>query len=191
MYKRQVALWFAAKALSTWRAELRASAEHEVALRCLGVALQLESAIAGYREPTRWGSDFPKEGVLRVNLALLPFNAEREEYAFESRRRLYFEPLANELERVKVEGWILWGEQFKTRFEALTDCLSSLRSATDEFLWRAGHSREAERVNNARFTEVWGVVHASKDHDEFEKKVAASRRELENFLLPRVATRFR
>lgn len=72
----------------------------------------------------------------------------------------------------------------------MTLCLIDLRNATDEYLWRAGHSRDAER-DNPRFTEVWRIVHAPNDSDAFALRISSAREALEAFLRPKLATHLR
>lgn len=178
-----VALVLATKALTTWRKELRAAAEHEAALDCLIAVRQMRQAIASYRNPFRQMSEI----VLNFSQGAM------ERHVLKGRYEEFLKPAERDLRKCEIRASVLWEEEIREPMKNLTDCLSDLAHYSREYLNRADEEWQAEEQTHTyrQAERVVKIPPVTEGVDEFGGEVNNAIEVLEGFLGPKLATQYR
>jgi hypothetical protein len=178
--------------LTTWRTQLRGTAEYELAKRILRVVYKLRDQIAAVRSPFVTASE--------TTLAFKEADVAPDDHADDNvETQLVYQRRWNNLQHVRsdltvelMEAQILWGDDLKSADNALAQCLQELWSAV------LRHIRQLQGRGGNETVEAWekreAILYQSSDdpeQDEFVKRVHAAVAEFESALRPHVGSRSR
>lgn len=182
-----VGVFVALRGLQTWRRQIRANTELEVARLVLRAVLKLRDAVELLRQPF-----VPIEEIASATRAVREREPDREsEFLKNWERPVYAERSQTFVEALSqyraatVEAEILWGQPFRTELGDLETQLRELRTALQEFvrysdLDHRGASQEALREQYRK------VLQSRGQEDPFNAKFNVAVTRIENHLRPRI-----
>ena len=173
------ALTFGAIGLSTWRRQLRGTAEYEVAKKALCLTYEVQDAIRAVRSPMM----YLRQEEVEAGRAL------QEEQRIYQERLNRLEAKWSELRTVILESRVIWGAEAENRFVALRERIATLHSEIWLHFWLKGAyaapwatvDRSPERVTaNDR------AIYFVSEEDDFSKEVNVAVCRVEKFFENRV-----
>lgn len=177
-----VAAIVAVVGVNSWRKQLRANVNFDAARRSLLAALKVRDAIRAFRNPFHSIQEIAATGADSLQ------GYERELY---TRRWKSVVEAGEELRAVELEGEVLWGYEYTKRVKPLTDCVRDLSFAIDDYL-RRKEGAPGTDPDSPYLAKAEAIVKGKVGRDapdEFEAKVLAAVKALEDFLRPMLAAK--
>jgi len=161
--------------LSTWRRQLVGNADFDAAKTLARATYKLRDAIAACRSRVILAQEFPGGYFDKTHSTR---SAEEEADAL---AHVYFhrwEPVWGALQQfdaATLEAEALWGEQARSRTDALRECLSQLRASMDSLIDNARSDGRYFGGDRTFAIKIRADVHASPaSEDELSKKIRAA-----------------
>ena len=165
--------------LTTWRRQLRGTAEYEVAKKALRLTYEVQDAIRAVRYPML----YLRQEEVEAGRSL------QEEQRIYQERLNRLEAKWSELRTVILESRVIWGLGAESRFKALRERIATLHSEIWLHFWLkgayAGPGATVDR-NPERVAANDKVVYFASDEDDFSKEVGAAVDRIEEFFERRV-----
>lgn len=165
--------------LSTWRRQLKGTAEYEVAKKALLLTYQVQDAIRAVRAPMVW---------LRKEEVEAGRQLEEEQRVYDERMGELYKKWA-ELRTVALEAKVIWGSAAESSFNLLRDCIGKLRGEIWMHFWLkgayAGPGATVDR-NPERITENAEIIYAVSDEDPYSQDVLRGVENVTQFFQTRV-----
>lgn len=165
--------------LSTWRRQLKGTAEYEIAKKALLLTYQVQDAIRAARAPMVW---------LRQEEVEAGRGLQEEQRVYEERLGEVYKKWSG-LRTVALEAKVIWGHDAESSFSSLSDCIGKLRGAIWMHFWLkgayAGPAATVDR-NPERVMENDQVVYAVSDEDPYSQEVLRAVEHVTQFFQLRV-----
>ena len=165
--------------LSTWRRQLRGTAEYEVAKKALRLTYEVQDAIRAVRSPMMY---FRQEEV-EAGRAL------QEEQRIYQERLNRLEGRWSELRTVILESKFIWGPEAESIFKALRERIATLHSEIWLHFWLKGaYAGPGATVDRSpeRVAANDKAVYSVSDDDDFSRQVKTAVDNVEKFFEKRV-----
>jgi hypothetical protein len=173
------ALPLATIGLTTWRRQLRGTAEYEVAKKVLRLTYEVQDAIRAVRSPML----YLRQEEVEAGCSL------QEEQRIYQERLNRLEAKWSELRPVILESRVIWGLEAEASFKALRERSATLHSEIWLHFWLkgayAGPGATVDR-NPERIAANDKAVYFISDEDDFSKEVKAAVDRIEGFFEKRV-----
>ena len=173
-------VFIAYKGLATWKAQLRATSDHEAAKLVLSKSFAVRKAI--HRVRHNWLS--PQEFPARSGAS----KAEKYTHLFKGRWEV-LEAALEDLEVAKIQGQALWGKDFEKVFEKLSAAIYELKEATEhylDFLAQQDSDDEEEISREVRqwMSTIFHVPFLDAAHGSYASKLYWAFKEIEDSVRP-------
>jgi len=168
--------------LTTWRRQLKGTSEYEVAKKAILLTYEVEQAIQGVRNPML---HLPKEEVE----AGRRLEAEQQIY---SDRFIILENKWAELQTIKLESKVIWGNAAAESFNEIRDIIGKLRGGIWLHFWMKGaYAGPSATVDNSaeRKIENDKIVYYISEDDEFSLKIKRAVEHVENIFKDKVRSK--
>ena len=156
--------------LSTWRWQLKGTAEYDVAKRAVLLTRLVCDALQAVRDPMLY--------------------LRKDKDSLEEEQRIYSERLAKlhqrwaELRPLALETGVIWGEEAEKRFDPIRDLIGTLQTEVWTHFWLKGaYAAPGTTVDNnpERVAANRRIVYRVSEDDEFSKRVKAAILNVETF----------
>lgn len=165
--------------LSTWRRQLRGTAEFEVAKKALRLTYEVQDAIRAVRSPMM----YLRQEEVEAGRAL------QEEQRIYQERLNQLEGKWSELRTVILESRFIWGPEAESIFKALRERIATLHAEIWLHFWLKGaYAGPGATVDRSpeRVAANDKAVYSVSDDDDFSTQVKAAVDTVEKFFEKRV-----
>jgi hypothetical protein len=173
------ALIIGAIGLSTWRRQLKGTAEYEVARKAVLLTRQVCAAIQNVRNP-----------MLRLRKEVVEAGRSLEE-----EQRIYAERMAKmperwaELQTVAIETGAIWGQEAEKRFDPIGHLIGKLQAEIWLHFWlRGAYALPGVTIDNTpeRVAANYRIVLRVSEDDEFSQSIKNAAHYVEVFFRQRI-----
>jgi hypothetical protein len=165
--------------LSTWRRQLKGTAEYEVAKRAVLLARQVCDAMQAVRNPMLY---------LRKEEVEAGRSLEDEQRIYEKRLNRLLERWT-ELQTLALETGVIWGEEAERRFDPIRDLIGTLQAEIWLHFWLKGaYAVPGATVDNnpKRVAENAKIVFRVSENDDFSQRIKDALQNVEDFFRNRI-----
>ncbi|MCG7569116.1 hypothetical protein MHM89_04175 [Pseudoalteromonas sp. CNC9-20] len=168
--------------LFTWSRQLRGTSEYEVAKKAILNTYEVQQALQSVRNPMLYLSKEEVEAGHRLE----------EEQRIYSERMTYLNEKWAELQTVRLEAKVIWGNEAQDSFNEIQQRIGDLRGAIWLHFWMKGaYAGPGATVDNSpeRIRENDKIVYFTSEEDDFSQKIAESTAKVEKFFGSKVRTK--
>ncbi|MCR9104476.1 hypothetical protein [Marinobacterium weihaiense] len=168
--------------LFTWSRQLRGTSEYEVAKKAILNTYEVQQALQSVRNPMLYLSKEEVEAGRRLE----------EEQRIYSERMTYLNEKWAELQTVRLEAKVIWGNEAQDSFNEIQQRIGDLRGAIWLHFWMKGaYAGPGATVDNSpeRVRENDKIVYFTSEEDDFSQKIAESTAKVEKFFGSKVRTK--
>ncbi|KJY97383.1 hypothetical protein [Pseudoalteromonas ruthenica] len=168
--------------LFTWSRQLRGTSEYEVAKKAILNTYEVQQALQSVRNPMLYLSKEEVEAGRRLE----------EEQRIYSERMTYLNEKWAELQMVRLEAKVIWGNEAQDSFNEIQQRIGDLRGAIWLHFWMKGaYAGPGATVDNSpeRVRENDKTVYFTSEEDDFSQKIAESTAKVEKFFGSKVRTK--
>lgn len=168
--------------LFTWRRQLRGTSEYEIAKKAILKTYEVQQALQSVRNPMLYLSKEEVEADRRLE----------EEQRIYSERMTYLNEKWAELQTIRLEAKVIWGEEAQDSFNEIQQRIGDVRGAIWLHFWMKGaYAGPGATVDNSpeRIIENDKIVYFTSEQDEFSQQIAESTVNVEKFFGPKVRTK--
>lgn len=168
--------------LFTWSRQLRGTSEYEVAKKAILKTYEVQQALQSVRNPMLYLSKEEVEAGRRLE----------EEQRIYSERMTYLNEKWAELQTVRLETKVIWGNEAQDSFNEIQQRIGDLRGAIWLHFWMKGaYAGPGATVDNSpeRVRENDKIVYFTSEEDDFSQKIAESTAKVEKFFGAKVRTK--
>jgi len=168
--------------LFTWRRQLRGTSEYEIAKKAILKTYEVQQALQSVRNPMLYLSKEEVEAGRRLE----------EEQRIYSERMTYLNEKWAELQTIRLEAKVIWGEEAQDSFNEIQQRIGDVRGAIWLHFWMKGaYAGPGATVDNSpeRVRENDKIVYFTSEEDEFSQQIAESTASVEKFFGPKVRTK--
>lgn len=160
--------------LFTWRRQLQGTSEYELAKKALLKAYELQNAIQAVRNPMLY---------LKTDKVDAGSRLQAEQQVYDDRMAKVHEKWA-ELQTVRLEAKVIWGEAAADTFIGLQECIGNLNAGIWLHFWMKGaYAGPAVTVDNSpqRIAENDKIIYHMGDDDDFSQRLSKAVTSVEYF----------
>ncbi len=168
--------------LFTWRRQLRGTSEYEIAKKAILKTYEVQQALQSVRNPMLYLSKEEVEAGRRLE----------EEQRIYSERMTYLNEKWAELQTIRLEAKVIWGEEAQDSFNEIQQRIGDVRGAIWLHFWMKGaYAGPGATVDNSpeRVRENDKIVYFTSEEDEFSQQIAESTANVEKFFGSKVRTK--
>lgn len=165
--------------LSTWRRQLKGTAQYEVAKKAVLLTYRVRDAIQAVRSPMLYLRQEEVEAGHRLE----------EEQRIYNERMTHLQERWAELRTIILEARVIWGEETESRFEDIRKVIGTLGAEIGVHFWLKGAYAAPGSIvdrNPARVANNDKIVYFVSEEDDFSKTINAAVERMEGFFQKRV-----